>query len=105
MAQLSFNQDNLPTPKEFKRMLSEVMEKSNPVDELLDLSLELHKLEQEFGMKSADFYQQFQRGEMEDNDRVMHWIIVYHSFRERKKQVEATLMRAAIWHEAAPIPA
>ena len=105
MAQLTFIRDNLPTPEEFRQTLSEVMEKSNPVDELLELSLELYELEQEFGMKSADFYKKFQRGEMGDSDKVMHWAIVYHSFLEHKKQVETALIREAIWHEAAPVPA
>ena len=105
MAQLTLIRDNLPTPEGFRRTLSKMMEKSNPVDELLELSLELHEQEQEFGMKSADFYQKFQHGEMGDSDKVIHWAIVYHSFLEQKKQVETALMREAIWHEAAPVPA
>ena len=105
MARLAFTQDNMPTTEEFERMLSEAMERSNPVDELIELSQELYELEQEFGMKSAEFYEKFQRGEMEDSDKVMHWAMVYHSFLERKERVEAALIREAVWRSVELVPA
>jgi hypothetical protein len=105
MVRLTFTQDGLPTPEEFERMLEEAMEKSNPVDELLELTRELCELEREFGMKSADFYEKYQRGEMGDSDRVMHWAIVYHSFLEHKRQVETALMREAVWRSGELVPA
>ena len=105
MARLTFTKDNLPTRQEFERMLSEAMEKSNPVDELIELSQELHELEREFGMKSAEFYEKYQRGEMGDREKVMHWAMLYHSFLERKKRVEAALVREAVWRDVAPVPA
>ena len=105
MTRLTFTQDNLPTPEEFKRLLSEAMEQSNPVDELLELSLELYELEREFGVKSAKFYEKYQHGEMGDDGKVMRWAMLYHSFLERKQRVEAALVREAVWRDAALVPA
>lgn len=105
MAKLTFTKDNLPTPEEFERMLGEAMEQSNPVDELVELSQELYELEQEFGMKSAEFHEKYKRGEMGDSEKVMHWAMLYHSFLERKKRVEAALIRAAVWHGVELVPA
>jgi len=105
MAKLTFTKDNLPTPEEFERMLGEAMEQSNPVDELVELSQELYELEQEFGMKSAEFHEKYKRGEMGDSEKVMHWAMLYHSFLERKKRVEAALIREAVWHGVELVPA
>jgi len=105
MARLTFTQDNLPTPEEFERMLSEAMAKSNPVDELIELSQELYELEREFGMKSVEFHEKYKRGEMGDSGKVMHWAMLYHSFLERKKRVEAALVREAVWRDLTPVPA
>jgi len=105
MARLVFTKDNLPTPEEFERMLADAIEKSNPVDELVELAQELYELEQEFGMNSADFYERYQHGEMGDSQEVMHWAMLYQSFLERKMRVEAALVREAVWREIEPVPA
>ena len=105
MARLTFTQENMPTPQEFGRMLSEAIDKSNPVDELIELSRALYELEREFGMKSADFYEKYKRGEMGDSEKAMHWAMLYHSFLERKRRVEAALVREAVWRDAALAPA
>ena len=105
MARLTFTQGNLPLPEEFERMLSEAMEKSNPVDELIELSQGLHELEREFGMKSVEFYEKYQRGEMEDSEKVMHWAMICDSSLECKKRGEAALVREAVWCEIEPVPA
>ncbi len=105
MARLTFTKDNLPTRQEFERMLSEAMEKSNPVDELIELSQGLHELEREFGMKSAEFYEKYQRGEMGDSEKVVHWAMIYDSSLECKKRGEAALVREAFWCEVEPVPA
>jgi hypothetical protein len=96
MAKLTVTEESKPTPEEFQKMLSGAMGQSNPVDELLELSHELRVLEEEFGMHSTEFYEKYKRGEMGDDERIMHWAIVYHSFLERKRLVESALIREAV---------
>lgn len=104
MTKVVITEENKPTPEEFQRMLKEAMAKSNPVDELIELSHELYELEQRYGMSSAEFYEKYRKGELGDNEDIMHWAIVYSSFLRRKQSVEAALIREAVWraHEATP---
>jgi hypothetical protein len=105
MVKLHFTQEDMPTPEEFRRMLKEAVAKSNPVDELIELSHELYELEQRYGMSSAEFYEKYQRGELGDDEDIMHWATVYESFLMLKQSLEAALIREAVWrtHEATPM--
>jgi hypothetical protein len=100
MVKLHFTQENMPKPEEFRRILAEAMEKSNPIDELLELHQELCVLEGKYGMTSNEFYEKYQRGEMGDDAEVMHWAATYHAFVELKSRVEVALMREAIHRRA-----
>jgi hypothetical protein len=103
MARLTFTQENLPTPEEFRRLLLEAWLSSNPVDELLELAERLREYEQRYEMSSSDFYERYQRGEMGDEREIMHWAMLYGTFIEHRSRVEAALMREAILHtEAVP---
>ncbi|MFQ6015302.1 MAG: hypothetical protein ACE5NP_07655 [Anaerolineae bacterium] len=104
MAKITITEENKPTPEEFRRMLEEAMAKSNPVDELIELSHELYELEQRYGMSSAEFYDKYQKGKLGDDEDVMHWAILYDSFLRRKQLLEAALIREAVWrtHEITP---
>ncbi len=81
MARLVITEENKPTPEEFRRMLAETMARSNPLDELLELALELREYEQKYGLSSPEFYARYQRGEMGDSAEVMDWAMAYDSFR------------------------
>ncbi len=98
MARLTFTQENLPTPEEFRRLLLEAWLSSNPVDELLELAERLREYEQRYGMSSPDFYERYQRGEMGDEREIMRWAMLYGAFIEHRSRVEAALMREAILH-------
>ena len=100
MVHLTFTQDDLPTPEEFERMLEEAMERSNPVDELLEVAGELREYERKYGMSSKEFYEQFRQGTLGDElQHCMSWAGAFEVFTELKRVVESALMREAVEHE------
>jgi len=96
MPVLEFTADNLPTPEEFQQMLTRAMLESNPLDELLELAVELRQFEEQYCMSSAEFFAQYQRGEMGDDRDAMQWAMSYRTFLELKTLVEKALMREAV---------
>lgn len=79
---------------------------ANPVDDLLELSNELHEYERQHAMSSSAFYEAFQKGNL--NDFLQHeigWVAKYEMFLRLKRKVEATLMRAAVETVSEYVPA
>lgn len=87
----------LPAEDEFRRSLAEAMAVANPVDDLLELADRLREYEQKHQIASADFYQRYQAGTLEDElQHCTEWAAIYDLFVKTRRMVEATLMRAAI---------
>jgi len=106
MGQLTFTQDNLPTPEEFERMLAQAITQSNPVDDMLEIADELWGYEREYGMTSVEFYEQFKRGVLDDElQHCMDWAGAFEIFTKLKRVVETALMREAAWREVQVEPA
>ena len=105
MARLTFTKDNLPTPDEFRQLLSEATLASNPVDTLLELADELKAYEEQYRLSSEVFYEKYQRGEMGDEREIMHWAMLYSTFVEHKSRIEASLMREAVQRGVEAVPA
>lgn len=102
MARVKYTKENMPkTRQEFQRALKEAIARSNPIDDLLELAVELHDYELEHGMTSADFYPRYQRGEFDDDKMhaTMRWAIAYEHFLLVKEQVKDALLREAVWHK------
>ncbi len=102
MAKVTLTKANMPkTNREFQHVLKEAMARSSPVDDLLELAVELHDYEHERGMTSADFYSRYQRGEFDDETMhaLIKWAMAYQQFLLVKEQVEKALMREAVWRE------
>ncbi len=100
MARLTFTRDNMPAPEEFRRTLAQAMVQSNPVDDLLETADELREYEQRYDMTSAEFYEQFRRGVLDDElQHCIGWAAAFEIFTKLKRMVESTLMREAVWHE------
>jgi hypothetical protein len=101
MAKVEFTKANLPkTRAGFQRALKEAMARSNPVDDLLELAVELHDYERQYGMTSSAFYPRYQRAEFDDDTMhaMMKWAAAYDHFIVVKKRVENALLREAVWH-------
>ncbi len=99
MTTFEFTQENWPTPSEFQQTIQDTLAKSNPVDDLLELSKELQEYEQRYNMSSEKFFHRFQQGELGDALDFMDWAAAYHLFLDRKARVEATLMQVALWQQ------
>jgi hypothetical protein len=94
MAKVEFTKANLPkTREEFQRALKEAMARSNPVDDLLELAVELHDLELKYGMTSAVFFEKYQRGEMGDAMPFIHWAGRYQMYLDLKNNIQVNLDR------------
>jgi hypothetical protein len=99
MSKLTFK-GRLPPQEEFCQALYQAMANVNPLDDLLELSHELREYEQKYQISSAQFYQQYQAGLLEDElQHCMEWATTYTSFVETKRQLETALMRAAVQSE------
>ncbi|MBI5653496.1 MAG: hypothetical protein HZC40_24075 [Chloroflexi bacterium] len=101
MATVKFTKENMPkTREEFQRALKDAMARSNPIDDLLEMAVELHDYERQYGMTSADFYPRYRRGEFDDDTMhaMMKWAGAYDHFLVVKKRVENALAREAVWH-------
>ena len=92
--------DKLPSTEEFQKALTQVVGNTNPVDDLLDLSNELRDFEQKYQMSSADFYEKYQAGLLDDElQHDIEWVATYEFFLKTKRQLETALMRAALQPE------
>ena len=99
MPSLTYNNEMPPSDK-FQKALTEAMANTNPVDDLLELANELWEFEQKYHMPSADFYEKYQTGSL--NDELQHcieWVAAYDFFVKTKRKLEAALMRAAVQPE------
>jgi hypothetical protein len=86
----------LPSPTEFAKALSQIIQDTNPVEDLLLLSRQMWAFEQNYKLSSADMYQQYQRGALGDDEVWLEWASTYQTFNQIKRQLELALMRAAI---------
>ena len=103
MVMLRF-EGGLPDPKVFRQRLSQALVETNPVDDLLTLSNQLHGFEQHYQISSDDFYQRYQEGELDDElQHCIEWAATYELFIKTRRALEATLMRAAVQPELSEV--
>ncbi len=94
MTTLTFN--GLPPSGEFRKTLAQALATASPVDDLLELSHRLFEYEQEHRMPSADFYQQYQAGTLDDDlQHCVDWAAVYDLFVKTKRIIDALIYPAA----------
>jgi hypothetical protein len=90
-------ENQLPSSDEFQKALAQAMAETNPVDDLLGLASDLWEFEQKYQMSSADFYEKYQTGSLDDElQHCIEWVATYDFFVKTKRKLEAALMRAAI---------
>lgn len=99
MSKLTYK-DKLPPADEFQKALTEAMATTNPVDDLLELANELWEFEQKYHISSADFYEKYEAGSLDDElQHCTEWAATYDFFMKTKRKLEAALMRAAVQPE------
>lgn len=91
----------LPPAEEFQKVLAEAMANTNPVDDLLELANNLWEFEQQYQIPSADFYNRYQAGSLDDElQHCVEWAATYDFFIKTKRKLEAALIRAAVQPES-----
>ncbi len=86
MPQLTYK-DSLPPRKEFRQALAEIMEPTNPVDDLLEVTSWLRDYEQKYNLSSTDFYRQYQTETLpEPLQHCVEWAALYNSFLKIKRR-------------------
>lgn len=89
---VKFTKENMPkSGEELVAALREAAENTSIVDDLLELTRSLAELELKYKMKSEDFYEQFERGEMGDDVDFVRWATDYEIYQEIKADLEWTL--------------
>jgi len=91
--------------KEFRQMLQEAWENGSPLDDLLEIVWQLTELERKYDMKSADFVEKFQRGEMGDEMDFIWWASIYNLYLDLRERIERALIRVAVMGEGEKPPA
>jgi len=104
MPTIRFTRENWPeSATEFRRVLREAWEKSTPMDDFIQLVRDLTLLEQRYGLDSAEFYEQYRRGEMGDDVEIMRWASKFEIYQEMKGELDDVFSLLETY--ALPMPA
>jgi hypothetical protein len=93
MPTLTFTQDNMPTREEMHRLIEEMRQHANPIEDLLELAQTLNGFEQKYQMTNAGFFEKYQRGEMGDDLDFISWAGQYRMYLDLKHKIELSLER------------
>jgi hypothetical protein len=92
MPRISFTAETMPkSSEEFQRILREAWENASPLDDFIELTRDLALLEQQYSMDSAQFYEQFQRGELGGSLDYFDWATKFEMHRQAKEEIERVL--------------
>lgn len=93
MPTFTFTQDNMPTREEIHRLLEEMRQHANPIDDLIESTQSLAALEQKHRMTSAEFFAKYQRGDMGDDLDFIEWAGEYKLYLRLRHVLELSLER------------
>ena len=89
MPRIKFTAKTMPkSSEEFQRILREAWENASPLDDLIELVRDLVLLEQQYGIDSTEFYEQFQQGKLGDNLDYFDWATKFEMYRQAREEVE-----------------
>jgi hypothetical protein len=101
MPTFEYNQETMPSPEEFIKVIKESGEQYDPVEELLRLERELVRLEQEYNMSSIEFYRQYQDGQLGDDAAIIEWAGRYKLYLRLKQAISNSLNLVVTSQQAA----
>ncbi len=55
---------------------------------ILNIRLDLNQFEQQYHLKTEEFYQQFQEGSLDDCEDFIQWAGIFEMFQENKQKLE-----------------
>ena len=89
MPRIKFTAENMfKSSEEFQRILREAWENASPLDDLVELVRDLVLLEQQYGIDSAEFYEQFQQGKLGDDLDYFDWATKFEMYCQTKEEME-----------------
>lgn len=92
MSTIKFTRQNMPTSgAELREQLQNALEKTSPLDDFIQIIKELTQLENDYKMKSENFYVQFQQGELGNDIDFVRWATKYEIYREIKTELDGGL--------------
>ena len=104
MPKIKFTAETMPkSSEEFQRALREAWENASPLDDFIELLRDLVLLEQQYGIGSVQFYEQFQQGELGDHLDYFDWATKFEMYCQVKEEMEQALEKLDFY--PAPIPA
>ena len=104
MPKIKFTAETMPkSNEEFQRALREAWENDSLLDDFIELLRDLVLLEQQYGIGSVQFYEQFQRGESGDHLDYIDWATKFEMYCQVKEEMEQALEKLDFY--PAPISA
>ena len=93
MPTVTFEKGNIPTREEMHRLIEEMRQHANPIEDLLELAQTLRDFEQKYHIASPDFFAKYERGEMGDDMDFIEWAGQYRMYLDLKHKIELSLER------------
>lgn len=72
-------------------MKKQIIEYTSPIDALVALVRQLNTYEAQYKVDSADFFDQYNRGETNDDEVFVEWVGNYQHYLTIRQELEATL--------------
>ena len=92
MPRIKFTAETMPkSSEEFQRILREAWENASPLDDLIELVRDLVLLEQQYGIDSVEFYEQFQQGKLGDDLDYIDWATKFEMYCQTREEIDTRL--------------
>ncbi len=94
MLRIRYTKANMPKkPGEIVKALREAAQHASPLDDLIELTRDLVKMEIKYQMPSGELYWKYKKGEMGDDVEIMQWASRYDRHRKLKLKIEQILQK------------
>jgi hypothetical protein len=88
--------------EEIAKVLREVAKHTTPIDDLIELTRDMVRLEVKYNISSDEFYKKFNKGEMGDKMEIMRWASWYELHRDLKKSLDQMWLKQKSLSVATP---
>ena len=100
MPHLTYDENSLLTPEEFRKALNEMSEQYDPIGDLLFVHRKIVLLEEKYGVSSEEFYRLFYEGKTGDDVDMVGWVGYYRELTALKSAIAQALAKIALEPQA-----
>ena len=101
MPRVKFTKENMPKERgALVKALREAAETTTPIDDLVELTRDMVRLEVKYNISSEEFYKKYNKGEMGDKMEIIRWAGWY----EMHKEIKGSLDKIWFKHKATLVP-